>query len=140
MFKHPHFTSEEIEKLLMELFKREYEELGPSIFRIQNVQLQGYHYLHETENPLFKARRRENKRLCLDIYPLLKTGIRKAPSEKVRKQLIELRQRVEDTFQISTADKIKENFAPLLYLISKMKASLHWKPLEKSEINHYNYH
>jgi len=140
MFKHPHFTSEVIEKLLLELFKREYEELGPSIFRIQNVQLQGYNYLRGTQNPLFKARRRENKRLCLDIYPLLKTGIKKAPSEKVRQQLIELREKIEDTFQIGTTEKIKENFAPILYLITKMKASLHLKPLEKTEINHYNYH
>ena len=138
MFKHPHFTSDRIEKLLLELFHREYEELGPSIFRIQNVQLQGYNYLDGTDVPLFKIRRRENKRLCLDIYPLLKTGIRKAPSEKIRRELIDQKEKIENTFQITVADKIKENFAPLLYILSRIKTAGDFRPMVKSEINYYN--
>ncbi len=138
LFKHPHFSAEQLEKLLMELFHREYEELGPSIFRIQDVQLQGYNYLEGTVNPQFIARRRENKRLCLDIYPLLKTGITKAPSTKVRNQLIDLKQRTEHTFQISRSDKIKGNLAPVLYYISKLKTFLDLKPTVKTEKHTYN--
>ena len=138
MFKHPHFSGERIEKLLLELFHREYEELGPSIFRIQDVQLQGYNYLEGTNNPQFMARRRENKRLCMDIYPLLKTGINKAPSPKVRNQLIELKNRTEHTFQIRRSDKIKENLAPVLYYISKLKSFLDLKPSVRSEKHTYN--
>ena len=137
MFKHPHFSHEQLEKLLLELFHREYDELGPSIFRVQKVQLNGYNYLKDKEIPLFVARRREHKRLCLDIYPLLKTGIRKAPSLKVMQQLKELREQVEDTFKISAADKLKENIAPILYLITKLKNQMNWKPIIKSETNYY---
>lgn len=137
MFRHPHFSRERLENLLLELFHREYNELGPSIFRIQNVQLNGFNYLKDNENPLFKTRRREHKRLCLDIYPLLKTGIRKAPSLKVRQQLKELREKVEDTFEISASAKLKENIAPLLYLITKIKGQMNWNPTVKSEVNFY---
>jgi radical SAM superfamily enzyme YgiQ (UPF0313 family) len=138
MFKHPHFSRERLEKLLLELFAREYEELGPSIFRIQQVQLMGYNYLKKTDKPLFLARRNENKKLCLDIYPLLKTGIRTAPSERVRKQLTDLKEKVEDTFKITGAMKIKEQIAPLLYFYAKMKKDLLLETSVKTEVNFYN--
>jgi hypothetical protein len=138
MFRHPYFSPEKLEKLLMEFFSREYEELGPSIFRIQQVQLMGYDYLKDTGNPLFRARRNEHRRLCLDIYPLLNTGIRFAPSVKVRSKLIGLKEQVEDTFKISNALKFKEKAVPLLYYYTHLKGKLMSKPIVKSEIKRFN--
>lgn len=138
MFKHPHFSAEKIEKLLIDFFRREYEELGPSIFRIQEVQLAGYNYLKDSEHPLLKARQREQKRLCLDIYPLLITGIRHAPSEKIKKHLKELKEKVENTFEISGKKHIEAQLATLLYLITKMKQRLNSHVSVKSEIKYYN--
>jgi hypothetical protein len=138
MFRHPFFSPEKLEQRLLELFSREYEELGPSIFRIQQVQLMGYDYLKDTDNPLFLARRNEHRRLCLDIYPLLKTGIRMAPSEKVRSQLTRLKEQVGDTFKISSALKFKEKAAPLLYYYTRLKEKWMSKPSVKSEIRRFN--
>lgn len=138
MFRHPHFSSEKLEKICRNLFEREYAELGPSIFRIQKVQLMGYKFLENSENPIFVARRKESKRLCLDIYPLLKTGIKKAPSLKVRQNLTLLKEEIESTFRIAPTLKIKTLAAPVLYYYTRLRNK--FSPLShvKSEVHYYN--
>ncbi|UCG87905.1 MAG: hypothetical protein JSW71_05005, partial [Gemmatimonadota bacterium] len=108
LFAHPKISGARLESLVDELFQREYEELGPSVCRVLDVQLQGYSKLRYSENSLFRRRAEENKRLCLEIYPLLRTAIRKAPSETVRTYLVDLRQRVEETLRIPPRARFKE--------------------------------
>jgi radical SAM superfamily enzyme YgiQ (UPF0313 family) len=138
MFRHPRFSSEKLEKICRNLFKREYEELGPSIFRIQKVQLTGYKYLSDKDIPVLIARRNENKRLCLDIYPLLETGIKKAPSLKVRNNLRMLKEETEETFKIPYSLKIKSLAAPVLYHYTKLRNKLSPVSHIKPEIHFYN--
>ena len=85
LFKHPHFSTERLESILNRLIKREYEELGPSIFRILEAQLNGYMSLKDSSKLLFRARSEYHKKLCFEIYPLLKQGIKRSPSQKVQK-------------------------------------------------------
>ncbi len=121
LFKHPHFNAERLEALVGELFRREYEELGPSVCRVLDVQLAGYLALRDSETPLFRRRAEEYKKLCLEIYPLLKTAIREAPSQQVRQSLGELKERVEDTFQIPRLARLKQSAVPLLASYSRMR-------------------
>ena len=138
LFRHPHFPPEKLEKICRNLFEREYAELGPSIFRIQKVQLMGYQYLADTDDPLLMARRKEHKRLCLDIYPLLETGIKKAPSLKVRKLLKWQKEEIEDNFRISNYIKFKSFAARGLYHYARLLDWLSPAPYAKSEIHYYN--
>jgi radical SAM superfamily enzyme YgiQ (UPF0313 family) len=140
LFRHPHFSSQDLERILMQLQRREYEELGPSIFRIQEVQLRGYESLKDSPNPLFRARAEEHKRLCLEIYPLLKIGIKKAPSLKVKKYLKDLGDRVERQFDISALNRIKELVVPALYSYTKLKDKFVFLQQPRTEINRYNIH
>lgn len=121
LFKHPHFNAERLEALVGELFRREYEELGPSVCRVLDVQLEGCLTLRDSEVPLFRRRAEEYKKLCLEIYPLLKTAIRGAPSDQVRRSLGELKERVEDTFHIPRLTRLKEAAVPLLASYSRMR-------------------
>ncbi|MCK4816042.1 hypothetical protein KA005_09730, partial [bacterium] len=96
LFKQAHFSPDEMEKLLLRLFQREYEELGPCIFRYLEVQLNGYELLKDSPDELFRRRALEHQRYCLKIFPLLRIGIARAPSQAVKDYLLTLRDRLED--------------------------------------------
>lgn len=139
LFKHPNFLPQRLEELILELFHREYEELGPSIFRVLEVQLMGYESLKDSANPLFRTRAREYKRLCLEIYPLLKIGIQKAPSPKIKKYLKILRERVENQFRISTVDKLKENAAYVLSVYTNLSNWIMPHRQPHTEVHRYHF-
>ena len=139
LFRHPNFKPRELETLLLELIRREHEEFGPSIFRILEVQPAGYESLKDSSHPLFRARAREHQRLCLEIFPLLKLGIKKAPSQKVKEYLKNLRDRMESLFHVSILDKLKEFSVPTLYYYTDLKDRTNWLRQPKTEINRYNF-
>jgi hypothetical protein len=137
LFEHPHFGAERLEALIGELFRREYEELGPSVCRVLEVQLQGYLTLRDSETPLFQRRAEEYKKLCLEIYPLLKTAIREAPSQKVRQSLGLLKERVEDIFRIPRLARVKESAVSLLASYSRMRDRLFPNPQPRTVVEHH---
>jgi len=139
LFKHPHFSPQELEDLLMQLFQREHEELGPSLFRILETQLMGYKSLKDSPHPLFRARAKEHGRICLEIYPLLKMGIKKAPSQKVKEYLKDLRDRVENQFHISALEKLKEYIVPALYGFTELRSKFVFLQQPRTEIHRYNF-
>ena len=139
LMKHPNLSTERLEAILNQFFQREYEELGPSVCRILDVYHQGYKTLHQTTNPLFRARAREYKNLCLEIYPLLKKAITKAPTEKVRLYLKNLKGLVEETFQIPRSKKILENLVPILSYYTQLKEWLFPNPQPRTEIHRYRF-
>jgi hypothetical protein len=121
LFKHPNFSAQRLERFVEDLFMREYEELGPSVCRVLDVQLSGYQTLRDSPIPLYRARAQQHGRLCLEIYPLLSMAIRQAPSQKVREYLVGLQERVTDEFRIPTATRFKQAAVPLLVIYSRLK-------------------
>lgn len=55
-FKHPSFTPEQVEDLQKELYRREFENLGPSMARMIATWLEGYRTLKDSSRPLLRAR------------------------------------------------------------------------------------
>lgn len=139
LFKHPHFSSEELEQIVGELFVREYEELGPSILRVLENQLDGYLALRDSGPAWLRARAREHKNLCLEIYPLLRLGIRRAPSEKVKAHLLELRDRIESELNIPLSARTKTAAVPLLSLYSAIITRLNPHPQPKVQVTRYRW-
>lgn len=120
LFKHPHFSSEQLERLVLEFFRREYEALGPSVCRVLDAQLQGFQALRERSGPLLRRRAEACRDMALEIYPLLPTAIRRAPSEGVRQTLVELKQRTEELFAIPTRTRLRTRAVPLLAAYTAM--------------------
>jgi hypothetical protein len=136
-FKHPHFTAERIEQLMLILMRRDYEELGPSVCRVMEAQLLGWQSLHESPKALYRARAREHKNMCLEIYPLTRHAISRAPSLKVRRYLTDLRSRVEDEFRIPRSVRLKETAVPLMSLYTRLKDYLWPNPQPRPIIHRY---
>jgi radical SAM superfamily enzyme YgiQ (UPF0313 family) len=137
LFRHPTLDSDRLEGLVDELFRREYEELGPSVCRVLDVQLQGYSRLRNSDNRLFRRRAEESRKLCLEIYPLLGTAIRKAPSHKVRNHLVELRERVEDTLRIPLSARLKQAAVPLLVAHSRIREAVFPVAQPRTRVSRY---
>jgi hypothetical protein len=115
LFTHPHFSSGEIETLLVRLFEREYEELGPCIFRVMEVQMNGFERLRESDSELYLRRALEHQRMAVEIFPLLRVGISNAPSTRVRVFLQSLRDRAEALLPLPISVRSKEVITPVLY-------------------------
>jgi hypothetical protein len=139
LFLHPNFSTQRLEEIARGFFKCEYDELGPSICRVMEIQMNGYISLKEHPEPLFRVRAREYKKLSLEIYPLLKTAIHEAPSQKVKTYLMGLKERAEEEFKISISSKMIELAVPLLKKFTEFKDAVIQHPQPPVEINRYRY-
>lgn len=140
MFEHPHFSAERIEGILEELFRREYEELGPSVCRVLDVQLTGYLNLRDHPDPALRRRAEEYRRLCLEIYPLLGTATRQAPSARVRTFLRELRERAEDALEIGPSARAMRMAVPSLVAWSRFVDRLRPNPQPPTVVERFRWH
>jgi len=134
---HPNFTAERLERLVLELFRREYEELGPSVLRVAEVQLEGWLRLKGCAVPHLAARSREYRNLCLEVYPLIGLAIRRAPTERVRRWAGELRERVEETFGVTRAMRLKASLVPALAAYAALRERLQPNPQPPTEVHRW---
>ncbi len=140
LFTHPHLSAARLEALVQAFFRREYEELGPSVLRVAEVQLEGYHALAGRTEPHLVARAREYRNLCLEVYPLFGLAIRKAPSEKVRRWATLLREQVEAAFRIPATARVKAGLVPALAVYAALRERLQPNPQPRSEVHRYRNH
>ena len=125
IFDHPNFTPERLSKLQMLFYKEDYERLGPSAFRFVETQLMGFRNLKDSSDSLLRARAKYYQGLCKSIYPLIPTGIRYAPNEKIRKWIKELSHELYNEFgKPGIPDRIKS-------VIVSLKAYYCWKTRKK---------
>ena len=134
---HPILSAERLEALVPEYYRREYEELGPSVLRVLEVRLEGYLMLRYRVQPHLQARAREYRSQCLDLYPLLGLAVRAAPSERVRRWALGLREELEDTFEIPSAARLKADIVPALALWARLKERLRPHPQPRTEVHRY---
>lgn len=58
-FQNSYFRPEELEALQKELFREEFQRLGPSLVRVLQVWFEGWRNLHHSPNPLLRKRARQ---------------------------------------------------------------------------------
>jgi hypothetical protein len=134
---HPTLSAERLETLVAEYARREYEELGPSVLRVLEVRLEGYLMLRYRVQPHLQARAREYRRQCLELYPLLALAVRRAPSERVQRWALGLREELDDTFDIPSAARMKASLVPALALWAQLTARLRAHPQPRTEVHRY---
>jgi haloalkane dehalogenase len=101
-FDHPRFGPGELECLQRELYRRDFELLGPSFVRLFRTWLEGYRNLRDSGNPLLCARAELLARTVRDgaagLYPAKLFG----PNRSRRREARELLQDVAREFGLST--------------------------------------
>jgi len=83
-FEHPKFSAPELEALQKELYKQDFERLGPSIVRLVRVWFEGYKNLRHSSNPLLRARAEEKWELVRSALPGIVPAMLFGPNRKAR--------------------------------------------------------
>ena len=83
-FRHPRFSSAESRRILDRAFQKDFETLGPSLFRIAETRLLGLQIIRETTDA-FLARQFDDMRFfAAEMKPLLWAFITMAPNAEVK--------------------------------------------------------
>lgn len=137
LFRHSVLSPERLEAIVEDLFRREYEALGPSVCRVLETQFAGWTTLKDRPEPLLRARAREHRALALEIHPVLVAAIARAPSPEVRTRLRELRDRMERALEIPYAVRLRGAAAPALALYTTLRDRLQPNRQPPSEIHRF---
>jgi len=90
LFHHPTITADEMERLLRDCYRREYEANGPSIYRVMETNLEAYLHLRSSDNPRLRERARQLHEFLQFAWGAYRVGLQFAPNEQVRQRIIEL--------------------------------------------------
>lgn len=82
--KHPHISPEEMMKIQQGAYKKATNILGPSVFRMIDVYLQGYIKFKGSLNPMLKKRADLFKNFCKYSQPILPTVKKYSPLLKTK--------------------------------------------------------
>jgi haloalkane dehalogenase len=68
---HPHFTAGELKEIQRELYRKNFDILGPSLLRVVQVWFDGYRNLKDSPNPLLRGRAEYMKAYVRKAIPAL---------------------------------------------------------------------
>ena len=116
-FKHPEFSAPELESLQKELYRQDFERLGPSIVRLVRVWLTGYKNHRDSPNPLLRARAEQKLETIRAAMPGIVPATLFGPNKKTRSEaralLREIRQEIGP---LTALERVKFLGSPLLAL------------------------
>jgi haloalkane dehalogenase len=107
-FKHPHLTSEDVEGLQRQMYRKDFERLGPSLVRVARVWFDGYMHLRHSPNPLLRARAERLRSFCRSAVAGFFPAILFGPSKEARRRVLQLlRDIVRETGSLTLAEKLQ---------------------------------
>lgn len=89
-FKHPNFAPQQVEELQRELYRREFQSLGPSIVRFISTWLEGYRCLRNSPKPLLRARAEGLWERVIEALPALAPAKLFGPTRETRAEACQL--------------------------------------------------
>jgi len=107
--RHSVFSPAESHRILVNAFRHDFMQNGPSIMRMASTYLQGYEYFSsgEKSDPVSRLRLKLSREKCLKARLLLPACIKFAPSPQVRTKALEIQSGYEAVFgKMTTANKI----------------------------------
>jgi len=120
IYLHPNLSGKYLEDFQYYCYKKEYEELGPSIFRVIDVKYQGYLSLLGYDSVIAKKRREDIKNFLIRSYPLLRMCIIHAKSQKIKEQMKGLRQNIQKEFDLNNFQNISQEMILLVFSLIKV--------------------
>ena len=106
-FKHPFLTAPEVEALQRDLYRQDFERLGPSLIRVPRIWFNGYMNLRNSPNPLLRARAERMRSFCRDAIAGLFPALLFGPSKEARRRARELLRDIErETGTLTLAERV----------------------------------
>jgi radical SAM superfamily enzyme YgiQ (UPF0313 family) len=113
MIKHPTLSPEEIEDIQRWCFDQDFQELGPSIFRVLEARLLGYRKLKNTTNPALRLKAEYYARELRTSYPVYLAGRLFGPNAKIRRWISDLEREVHAELGQPTAQERLKSLAAI---------------------------
>jgi radical SAM superfamily enzyme YgiQ (UPF0313 family)/anti-anti-sigma regulatory factor len=92
--KHPTLSAKEIEDLQTWCFDQDFQRLGPSIFRVLECRLLGYHTLKDSPNPILRQKAGIYAENLRSAFPVFLAGRLLGPNTSVRRWIGDLERRL----------------------------------------------
>jgi hypothetical protein len=126
-FKHPKIDSpQRLEALQHEIYRTDFERLGPSVLRLGRVWLTGAVNLRHDENPLLRKRSARQLADARRTLPALAALRRFAPSEAVRERAVALRRDIiAASGELSASERIWEELAVVAHPLTEALERAH---------------
>jgi radical SAM superfamily enzyme YgiQ (UPF0313 family) len=90
MIKHPTLSPTQIEGIQQWCYEQDFQRLGPSIFRVVESWLLGYHTLKNSTNPILQAKARFYAKEIRKSYPIFLAGRLLGPNRTIRQWIGDL--------------------------------------------------
>jgi hypothetical protein len=90
LFHHPTIAADEMERLLRDCYRREYQANGPSIYRVMETNLAAYLHLRGSDNPRLRERARQLREFLEFSWGAHHAGLTFAPNDEVRRTIVEI--------------------------------------------------
>ncbi|MCR4314784.1 MAG: radical SAM protein [Planctomycetes bacterium] len=113
MVNHPFMPPEDIEALQEEFYREDFRILGPSIFRMIDVKLNGYLKYKDSENPMLRKKAAEFRDKLAKYLAVLPVGI-VGPQVSLKNRLLYLKRYFQILFATSFAQKAMVLAAPIM--------------------------
>lgn len=121
IFKHEHLSKEFTEKFVLLAFKREYNELGPTIYRTIKTFFNGYNTLKDSEDALLRKRSEKMKDIVMRGIVFFPAFVLFAPSKKVR---AEIRETEKCIYSVLGKPTIKQRALSVVLLLYSIVAKI----------------
>ena len=105
-FTHPHFSPEELEELQRELYRLEFEKLGPSLVRIASDWFESYRFLRDSSSPILRKRAQRKRDTVRGFLPVVYAASKVGPNADRRE---EARQIYEEIYREFGSLTLKEH-------------------------------
>ncbi len=89
-FHHPNISAPRLQRIAADLYRGEYEFLGPTVYRSLEVALKGYRTLKDRSEPRLRLRAEIQKDLLRKGQATRRLGLRYAPNTLVRTRIAKL--------------------------------------------------
>ncbi|MBI4376587.1 MAG: hypothetical protein HY549_09085 [Elusimicrobia bacterium] len=125
MVQHPSLAPREIEEAQERCFKQDYERLGPSLFRVIDTYLAGYHKLRNSSNPLLRKKSRWFAAQVRNAYPIFLAGRLLGSNSEIKRWISGLERRCYHEFgKPNTIERLASLGALALALWTGLKLKL----------------
>jgi hypothetical protein len=126
MVRHPRLSAEEIEAQQRRCFDRDFQRLGPSIYRFLETWSRGHQTLKDSGNPILRGKAEKFAREVRKGYPIFLTGRVLGPNAQVRRWIAGLERAIHEQLGRPTrAEKLRSVLALGLALWTDLKLKLH---------------
>ncbi|MBI4702693.1 MAG: hypothetical protein HY744_16345 [Deltaproteobacteria bacterium] len=138
-FEHPHISAPTMQELVRRLYRGEYEQLGPTVYRSIEITLEGYRNLKHATAPRLRIRAQMQKEFLRHAQAAYRIGLHFAPNALVRARIERIFADVEAEIGPAPAFQRAQSWAVLPFgYWTKLKFSRGWLGQSPPRRHEYN--